>query len=392
MSVTADILVVGLGAVGSAALYQAAKLGARVIGLDRFHPPHGFGSSHGETRITRQAIGEGTEYVPLVLRSNEIWEELEKATGRRLLTRSGVLILASPHTAGDHHGSKSFLADTAAIAEHNNIAHEVLSTEEVRRRFPQFRLEQEESGYFERGAGFLRPEACVETQLAAARQLGAQIRTGETALELHARAESVQVISDREQYEADKVIVSAGPWIGRLLPAHIAQYLQVYRQMMCWFALANNRGQYTPEKFPVFIWITGNRPSDMLYGFPQIDGLEGVKVATESYEHATDPDRVDRTVKPAEIQRLYSRYISARLPDVSPNSLRAATCLYTVAPGARFVIDTADESGRVLFASTCSGHGFKHSAAIGEALARQALGFPPMVDTRPFRAKWVEQL
>jgi sarcosine oxidase len=389
---TADILVVGLGALGSAAVYQAAKLGARAIGIDRFHPPHEFGSSHGETRITRQAIGEGAEYVPLVLRSNQIWEELEAETGRTLLTRSGVLILASPYTTGDHHGSRSFLADTAAIAGQNNIAHEILTTDEIRRRFPQFCLAQEEVGYFEPGAGFLRPEACIETQLTLARQLGAEVRTGETVLNIRATNESVQVVSDRERYEAGKVIVCAGPWIGRLLPAHIARHLQVYRQVMCWFGLARNTAGYTPDKLPVFIWITGDRPNDMLYGFPQIDGCKGMKVATESYEHATDPDRVERAVDPKEIQHLYAHYIATRLPDVSSGCLRAATCLYTVAPGARFVIDQADDRGRLCFASACSGHGFKHSAAVGEALARQALGLPPLVDTTPFRADRMEQL
>src|SRR5215469_8751511 len=121
MPITADIVVVGLGAVGSAALYQSAKLGARVIGIDRFVPPHDQGSSHGETRITRQAIGEGREYVPLVMRSNQIWEEIEAETGRSLLTRNGALILQPPHIVGDHHGSTSFLADTIAAAEENDI-------------------------------------------------------------------------------------------------------------------------------------------------------------------------------------------------------------------------------------------------------------------------------
>ena len=173
---SADILVVGLGAVGSAALYQAAKLGARSIGVDRFHPPHDRGSSHGETRITRQAIGEGREYVPLVLRSNQIWEELEAASGGSLLTRNGALILQSPHIVGDHHGSTSFLNDTIAAAKAHNIAHEILSTSEIEERFPQFRLEQEDVGYFEAGAGFLRPEACVEAQLGLASQLGAEVQ------------------------------------------------------------------------------------------------------------------------------------------------------------------------------------------------------------------------
>ena len=182
VSETADILVAGLGAVGSAALYQAAKLGARVIGIDRFSPPHDHGSSHGDTRITRQAIGEGRSFVPLVLRSNQIWQELEAATGRTLMTRNGALILAPMGVAGDHHGSTSFLEDTFAAADEFDIPHHRLDAAEIAARFPQFRLTGDEAGYYEPGAGYLRPEACIETQLAMARQHGAVIHTGETVL------------------------------------------------------------------------------------------------------------------------------------------------------------------------------------------------------------------
>ncbi len=387
LSTTADILVVGLGAVGSAALYQVAKLGARVIGIDRFYPPHDLGSSHGETRITRQAIGEGREYVPLVLRSKQIWEELESATGRNLLTRNGALILQSPHTVGDHHGSTSFLGDTICAAEEHNIAHEVLSTAEIGKRFPQFRLEQEEIGYFEPGAGFLRPEACIETQLALAGKLGAEIHTGETVTKVDALTSAVEIATDRDTYSVGHVILTAGPWIGKLLPAVIAQHLLVYRQVMTWFAPAGNQERYTPQSFPVFIWITGNRPSDMFYGFPAIDGSDGgIKTATERYDVAIDPDQVERSVQAGEIQSLYENYISSRLPDLSPHCVRSATCLYTVAPQARFIIDAADEHGHILFASACSGHGFKHSAAVGEALARRALRLPDVVNVEAFGA------
>jgi sarcosine oxidase len=355
-----------------------------VIGIDRFHPPHDLGSSHGETRITRQAIGEGREYVPLVLRSNQIWEELEAATGHDLLTRNGALVLQSPHIRGDHHGSTSFLADTISAAKENRIEHEVLSTAEIHKRFQQFRLEQEETGYFEPGAGFLRPEACVETQLDLAESLGAEIRASETVLQVKASESSVAVTTDRDNYSAAIAILTAGPWIRQLLPHEVSQHLLVYRQVMTWFAVAHNTKRYTPEHFPVFIWITGNRPRDMFYGFPAIDGSAAIKTATERYDSPVDADSVDRNVTSEEIADLHTDYIASRLPDVSPNCVRTATCLYTVTPGARFVIDQADEQGRIHFASACSGHGFKHSAAVGEALARRALGLEDLVDLTTF--------
>ena len=386
MATTADVIVVGLGAVGSAALYQAAKLGAKVIGIDRFVPPHDQGSSHGETRITRQAIGEGREFVPLVLRSNEIWEELEGATDRSLLIRNGGLVLASAGIHGSHHGSNAFLAETIDAAKSFGIPHEQLTTDEIRHRYPQFELTAGEQGYFEPGAGLLRPEACVETQIAQARKSGARVFTSEIVLALAQKAGSVEATTDKATYSAGKIIVTVGPWIAKFLPPQYASNFLVYRQTLCWFALEQNADLYTPERFPIFIWITGNELQDMLYGFPAINGLAGgIKVATETYEHTVDPDAVPRDVSDEYVARMHSHYIAPRLPDVSSRCLRTATCLYTVTSDAKFVIDYADEHQNVLFASACSGHGFKHSPAVGEALAQLAAGVSTSLDLSPFR-------
>ncbi len=386
MANVADVIVVGLGAMGSAALYQAAKLGASVIGIDRFSPPHDRSSSHGDTRITREAIGEGREFVPLVQRSHQIWEELETATGRSLLTRNGALILASQSVSGDHHGSSSFVQDTISAAGEFGIEHAVLDAGEIRRRYPQFKLSGDELGYFEPGAGFLRPEACIETQLALATQMGASILTSETVLDIKEENGAVEVRTERATYSAARAIVTAGPWIQKLLGAPYERYFRIYRQVMCWFALAKNPDRYSATRFPVFIWIVGNRPRDMLYGFPAVDGPEGgVKIATEQYEATVDPDTVPRTVSDPETAAMYDEYIAPRFPDVSGKCLRAVTCLYTVTPDAKFIVDVFPGCENVMFASACSGHGFKHSAAIGEALAAWALGRPGRVDLSSFR-------
>jgi sarcosine oxidase len=384
---TAEVLVVGLGAMGSAALYQLAKLGAHVIGIDRFNPPHDRGSSHGDTRITREAIGEGREFVPLVRRSNQIWEELEAATGCSLLTRCGALILASQSVSGNHHGSTSFVQDTIRTAEEFGIVHQVLDAGEIRRRYPQFKLNGDELGYFEPGAGFLRPEACVETQLTLASQLGAKVFTAETVRNIREEKNgAVEVRTDRATYSAARAIVAAGPWIQKLLGAEYERYFRIYRQVLCWFALAGIVEQYSATRFPVFIWIVGNRPRDMLYGFPAINGPQGgLKIATEQYEATVDPDAVTRTVSDSEITAMHDEYIATRFPDVSGECLRATTCLYTVTPDAKFIVDTFGDWENVIFASACSGHGFKHSAAIGEALASWALKRRPGTDLSPFR-------
>ncbi len=152
-----DVIVVGLGAMGSAAMYQLAKRGSRVLGIDQFSPPHTRGSTHGETRITRQAIGEGEEYVPLVLRSNEIWREIERETGEILFTANGGLIIGDLQATNGNHGSKNFLLQTIAAAKVHGIAHEILDCDALKRRFPQFHFKGNETGYYEPGAGFLRP-------------------------------------------------------------------------------------------------------------------------------------------------------------------------------------------------------------------------------------------
>jgi sarcosine oxidase len=385
----ADVLVVGLGAVGSAALYQSAKLGAHAIGIDRFDPPHDQGSSHGDTRITREAIGEGREFVPLVLRSNQIWEQLEAATGRSLLTRKGGLVLASPSMPGDHHGSTSFIQDTIAAATEFRIAHEILSADELRHRYPQFRLRGDEIGYFEHGAGFLRPEACIETQLTLAKQLGAKVVTSEAVVDYEPmRDGTVKVTTRRNSYSAAKVIVTAGPWIQKLLGESYTEYFKIYRQVLYWFALTSHAEQYALDRFPVFIWIAGNRPRDMMYGFPAVDGpYGGVKIAAEQYDATVDPDAVPRTVTDAEISAMYNDYVASHFPGVSSQCLRTATCLYTVTPDAKFVVDHFRDCENIVFASACSGHGFKHSAALGEALALQALRMPSSIDLSGFSAQ-----
>jgi monomeric sarcosine oxidase len=388
MSNVADVLVVGLGAVGSAALYQSSKLSARTIGIDRFIPPHDQGSSHGDTRITREAIGEGSEFVPLVLRSNQIWQEIETATGRNLLTRNGGLVLASPDVPGSHHGSTSFIQDTIAAAREFGIAHEILSTDELRHRYPEFHLRGDEIGYFEPGAGFLRPEACIVTQLTLAAKLGARVVTSEAVIDCQPMPDgTVEVTTNANVYNAAKVIVTAGPWIQKLLGEGYGAFFKIHRQVMYWFALAGHAEQYTPERFPVFIWIAGNRPRDMMYGFPAVDGpLGGIKIAAEQYDATVDPDAVPRTVTDVEVSAMYTEYIAPRFPDVSSKCLRTATCLYTVTPDAKFIVDKFHNYENIVFASACSGHGFKHSAALGEALALQAIGKPTRIDLSGFSA------
>src|SRR5207248_649017 len=205
-------IVLGLGAMGSAALYHLAKKGVRALGLDRFSPPHPFGSTHGDTRVTRLAIGEGEQYTPLALRSHELWRELEKETGTELLTTCGGLIISSSTKTSRTHVER-FFDNTLAAARKFAIAHEVLDATEIRRRFPRFNVADDERGYLERDAGFLRPEACVRAQLTVAERNGAEIHREERVSRFEASANAVTVTTDKEAYSAGTLIVTAGPWL-----------------------------------------------------------------------------------------------------------------------------------------------------------------------------------
>ena len=365
-----DVIVLGLGAMGAAAAYQLARRGAKVLGLDQFSPPHRHGSSHGETRVTRLAIGEGAHYTPLVMRSHEIWRAIEQETGAKLLTVNGCLIVSSNAPRAVTH-VEDFFQNTVAAAKSHGIAHEILNTAEIRKRFPQFNVCDNEIGYFERDAGFLRPEECIRAQLALAAKNGAALHTNEAVLEFEPALDHVTVKTGRAAYTAEKLIVAAGAWLPRLLGPRYAALFKVLRQVQFWFAPEGDVAPFLPERMPVFIWELQGRPQG-IYGFPALDAASGVKIATEQYESATTPQTADRNVSGKEIASMYESYVAPYLRDVSARCVGTAPCLYTSTPDAGFVIDRHPDSDRVLIASACSGHGFKHSPAIGEALCELA--------------------
>ena len=364
-----DLIVVGLGAAGAATLYQAAKRGARVLGIDRFAPPHDQGSSHGETRITRQGVGEGLEYVPLALRGHQLWREIEAQTGETLFNQTGVLMISAPGLGGAHHGKHDFLEQTVAAARTFDVAHETLSAAEARARWPQFRIADHEQAYFEPGAGILYPERCVAAQLALARRLGAEIRAAEPATAIDETPAGVRVTTAVGVYDAAQAVVSAGAWTAGLLGGAWASRLTLWRQALHWFEAPE---AFTAGRFPVFIWMHGAGEGDWFYGFPP-EPL-GVKLATEQFAASTPgPEALNRNATREEALALHARHVEGRIEGLPARWRGSAACVYTLAPGSRFIIDRDPARGKVLVVSACSGHGFKHSAAIGEAVAAWAL-------------------
>lgn len=391
-----DAIVVGLGAVGSATLYQLARRGARVLGVDQFAPPHSLGSSHGQTRITRLAVGEGEQYVPLVRRSHEIWAELEAATGQSIYTRTHGLVLGPRDGAAPRAGKPDdFVRQTIEIAQRHGIAHEVLDTADLRRRYPQFKLRGDEFAYWERDAGFVRPEVAIGAQLQVAQAHGAEVRTHETVLSMEPQGDATVVTTTRGTYRADQVVLAAGAWLpqlvqagGALHSAPLAGQLGVYRQAMFWFDVGTDTAAFGPAQFPVFIWALGDEEGNSFYGFPAVGpGAPALKIATAQYQATTTPQAVDRTVATAEADDMLRRYVQPRLNAGQARCTEAHACLYTVSPDHGFVIDRLPGWPCVHVASPCSGHGFKHSAAIGEALALRVLGLPEWADLSAFSAE-----
>ncbi len=378
-----DTIVLGLGAMGSATAYQLARKGNRVLGIDRFSPPHAFGSTHGDTRITRLGIGEGAQYTPLAMRSHEIWRELERETGATLLTATGGLVISSRAKTSQSHGDH-FFANTVAAAEKFGIPHEIWNAATIRRRYPQFNVAHDESGYFEPSAGYLRPEECVSVQLRLAERSGATLHRDEAVSGFSASDGGITVTTGNDTYFADRLIVTAGPWLPGLVADPFTRHLTIYRQVLCWFDIDGPVTPFLPENFPVFIWeLQGKRQG--IYGFPAIDGARGgIKVASEQYDATTTADMADREVSDAEIRALYDDYVAPCVSGLSSRCIKAASCLYTVTPDFGFVIDTLPGAERVIVASPCSGHGFKHSAAIGEALAEWVIDGAPRLDLAPF--------
>lgn len=384
-----DVIVIGLGAMGSAALYQLARKGVKVLGIDRFSPPHNLGSTHGETRVTRKAIGEGAEYVPLTLRSYEIFQEIENETGTDLLTMTGGLIMSNKNGNANLHGNSSFIEETVSTAQKFGVKHRLLTADEITKEFPQFRLNGDEIGYFEDEMGFLRPENCVAAQLGLAEKYGTKIKRNEQVLEIKTLPDGLEIITGKAVYKSEKIIISAGAWINDFVENPLQNLFKVYRQVLYWFDIADCYENFKVGNFPVFIWEFGRWENDFVYGFPAIDGKNGgLKIATETYFETTNPESVNRQVSQKEIDEIYAKYVKNRITGAARKTIKAATCLYTVTPNSRFIIDKLPENERIIIASPCSGHGFKHSAAIGEALSELAMEGNSKIDISAFSFKF----
>ncbi len=383
MTTNYDVIVIGLGAMGSASVYQLAKRGLSVLGIDRYNPPHNYGSTHGAARIMRLAIGEGAHYTPLSKRSYQLFREIEAETNTSLLEVTGMLTLSRvDKTQVVPEGE--FFDNTVEAARHYNVHHEVLNADQVRSRFPQFKVRDDERGYFEYDAGYLRPEKCVEAQLLLAEKLGATINRDEKVTGFDESAGKVTVETNHAQYQAGQVVISAGPWVKSMLPERFRPVFDVYRLVQCWFDISDNYEQFQPGRFPIFFrQLPGY--DRWIYGFPGLDGPKGgLKLSASDHASPVDPENVVRSVSQQEINTVYDQYVSDCLHGVKSKAVNADVCLYTATPDGAFVIDRLPQSPRTIICSPCSGHGFKHSAAIGESIAELIKSGQSSIDLSAF--------
>lgn len=350
-----DVIVLGVGGMGSAACFELARRGRRVLGLEQYPLVHDRGSSHGRTRIIRTAYYEHPAYVPLIRRAFERWHDLERLFGRHLLT-------ACPCLSIGRSESEIITGVKQAAAQHR-LDVESLTADELRKRFPPFRIPDDYVGVLEQESGFLLVEECVRAHIDAACSFGADIRAEEPALSWQPEGSGVVVRTGKGSYRAAKLILTAGPWAPALLGRYGAK-LKVMRQVPMWFATEDDR-LFRPDRFPIFVADTSG---GAFYGVPVIDA-NGLKVA----QHYGAPE----LSSPAEVNRLVTeadevpvrRYLSDHLPQANGERRHASVCMYTLTPDRHFIIDVHPEYPQVALATGFSGHGFKFAPVVGEVLA-----------------------
>lgn len=360
MTATFDVVVVGLGAAGSATLQALARRRIRAIGLDRFHPPHTQGSSHGRSRVIREAYYESPVYVPLVQRAYVEWARIARESGRALLHQTGGLMIGP---AGGE-----LVSGARQSAELHGLPHQLLDPAEIRRRFPVFTVDDGHVGLLEPRAGFLDPEGCVAACLELAARQGAVLRFETPVTRWRRTGGGLRLETGQGGIECGAVVLAAGPWLPSLLGAATLP-LSVERQVMYWFEPRARPERFKADRCPVFIWEW--EPGRFFYGIP--DHGSGFKSALHHEGATATPERVDRSVSEVEVQAMRG-LLEQRIPD-APGALKeTAVCLYTNTPDHHFVLGPHPEEPRIMLASPCSGHGFKFASAIGEVLVDLVTG------------------
>ncbi|MFC4542683.1 N-methyl-L-tryptophan oxidase [Halosolutus amylolyticus] len=354
-----DAIVVGVGGMGSATVAHLADRGADVLGLERYDVPHGYGSSHGITRIIRLAYYEGADYVPLLRRADDLWTDLEADHDRQLLYRTGS-IDAGP--AGD-----PLVEGSKRSCEEHDLEYEHLSSAELSDRYPGYGLPEDYEAIYQPDGGFLVPEQCIVAHVERAHRAGATIRARERVVDWRPTADGVRVETDHDEYEADRLVITAGAWAARFVDA-LDGIAVPERQVLAWLQ-PREPDRFAPDRFPVWNLQV---PEGRFYGFP-VHGVPGFKFGRYHHrEETVDPDAFEREPTQAD-ERLLREFAETYFPDGAGPTMRLKTCLFTNTPDDHFVLDTLPDHPQVAVAAGFSGHGFKFASVIGEIMADLAL-------------------
>ena len=366
-----DAIVIGVGGMGSAAVYHLARRGLQVLGLEKHAIPHEMGSSHGYSRMIRYTLQEHPSYVPLVSRSYELWHEMEETAGEELMVTTGSIRAGAPDSP--------FFLNAQEACDLHSIPYEILTASEVNKRFPGYRFPEEISSVYQADGGFLLPERCIVTHVQAAERAGADVHSQETVLDWEVRGDGVQVRTDRDTYTAGRLVVTAGPWAANLVP-ELAAYAVPERQVMGWFQ-PKRPELYAAEAFPVFGVFT---EEGRYYGFPS-HAVPGFKIGRAHHLlQKVDPDAIDREVHP-EDEDILRQAVNRYFPLAAGKLLDGKTCMYTNTPDGHFMIGTLDGQPQVSVAAGFSGHGFKFASVIGEIMADLAQNGATEHDINLFR-------
>jgi sarcosine oxidase len=357
-----DYAVIGLGVMGASTLYFLAQSGGTVVGIDAYSPPHGLGASHGGYRVTREAVAEGPAYLHFVRRSNELLRDFERRYAADLMDRTGTLIIGLA-AAGS---SNSFLRDTVQIAEANGIAHEVLPSRELRKRYPKLvGLADDEAGYFEPGAGFIRPEPLLKLQIALAKQAGAEVLRNTAVKRIMPVASGVEIEAEGMRIRARQAVVAAGRWTGELLGGQFGPLLSVSQQRTFTFK-ARDTAAYQSDRFPTLMWFREGVGGACATVFPLEGSGEGVKFFVADTE--ADP------LVGLSGDRFFQRHVQPFFGDISSELQASEPCFYTSTPDHGFLLDWHPDIPGLFLVSACSGHGFKHALGVGEAVSAVLAG------------------
>ncbi|HXL58457.1 MAG TPA: N-methyl-L-tryptophan oxidase [Chitinophagaceae bacterium] len=365
-----DVAVIGAGAMGSSAVYHLAKTGKRILAIDQYVPPHNLGSSYGQSRIIREAYFESPVYVPLVQQAYDLWYQLERESGKKLLLKTGGLMLGTPDS--------KVVQGAMLSALRHNLPYEYLDSDEIKKRFPGLNPAGDTVGIYEKNAGILFPEECIKTNLELAKNSNVYFHFNEIATAIKSNGDVVDIITNKEKYTTAKLIVSAGAWLRGLFP-ELRLPLSVARQVLFWFKYTGkNAKNFLPENFPIYIWQP--EKEKIFYGFPELG--DGIKIAIHHGGKITAPDTIDRHVSDEEISEIAE--IVKHFLDIKATFDHSVVCMYTNTPDEDFIIDYHPENKNIIIASPCSGHGFKFSSAIGKLLCDMATEKPLDFDISVF--------